>query len=42
VPETAHDQLEKGADVVVRFTDEHAGHGARIGDRRRDCTIGMV
>ena len=30
VPETAHDELEESADVVVRFADQDACHGRSI------------
>ena len=30
VPEPAHDELEQGADIVVRFADEDPGHACRI------------
>jgi hypothetical protein len=42
VAETAHYELQQSADVVVRFTDEHACHRTRIGHRRRDWASGMV
>jgi hypothetical protein len=42
VPEAAHDQLEEGADIGVRFADEYPGHTCRIDDRRRESTSRMV
>jgi hypothetical protein len=42
VAETAHDELQQCADVVVRFADEDACHRPRIDDRRRDWASGMV
>ena len=29
VPESAHDQLQQGADIVVRFADQDAGHSSK-------------
>jgi hypothetical protein len=42
VTETADDELQQSADVVVRFTDEDASHRPRIDGRRRDSASWMV